>query len=514
MSYNEERRRGDREEMERKRQEESRQENQIPLAEMSREEIARIRSLQYISQAPDRVSYVQRQQEVAKELGMTIRNVQRLMRTWRQGGLAGIVRRGRSDRGERRVDEQWQRYILRTYREGNRGGKRMNRSQVAVRVAARAIDMGIEEYPSRATVYRILQPEIDKQRKKQQKRSLGWQGEKLTLHTREGLELEIEYSNQVWQCDHSKLDILVVDRAGEILGRPWLTTIVDTYSRCLMGIYLGMEVPSSQIVCLALRHAILPKQYSWAYELTQTWGTYGVPQYLYTDGGKEFSSLHLETVAGELGFVCCKRCYPAEGGIVERPFGTFNSELLSTLPGYTANNVKKRPKQAEANASLTLEQLEKLLVRYIVERYNQSLDARTGEQTRLGRWEAGRMAQLPLIEERKLDICLMRRERRRVYRGGYIKLANLTYRGEHLEGYAGEWVVIRYNPRDITSIWLYREKGSAEQFLTRAHAIGLETENLAIVEAQAMSRRLRAAGRAVSNQSVLDEVRWRDLNAA
>lgn len=110
---------------------------------------------------------------------------------------------------------------------------------------------------------------------------------------------------------------MVVDQVGEVLGRPWLTTIVDTHSRCIMGIYLGMEAPSAAVVCLALRHAILPKQYSSAYELTQLWSTYGVPRYFYTDGGKDFQSQHLEQVTTELGVVLCQRRYPAEGGIVE-----------------------------------------------------------------------------------------------------------------------------------------------------------------------------------------------------
>ncbi|RAM48623.1 MAG: hypothetical protein C6Y22_26610 [Hapalosiphonaceae cyanobacterium JJU2] len=77
-----------------------------------------------------------------------------------------------------------------------------------------------------------------------------------------------------------------------------------------------------------------------------------------------------EQVASQLKIVLCQRRYPSEGGIVERPFGTFNTELLSTLPGYTGSNVKQRPKSAEKEASLTLEQLERLIVRYIVERYN------------------------------------------------------------------------------------------------------------------------------------------------
>jgi putative transposase len=84
--------------------------------------------------------------------------------------------------------------------------------------------------------------------------------------------------------------VLVVDPSGEELGRPWITIVVDTYSRCIMGMHMGFDAPSSAVVCLALRHGILPKQYSSAYELQESWGTYGVPQYLYTDGGKDFRS--------------------------------------------------------------------------------------------------------------------------------------------------------------------------------------------------------------------------------
>ena len=472
----------------------------------------RVEAMQWIISAPDRSTYLERQRDIAKQFNVTVRQVQRLIRAWETSGISGLERKERSDRGERRLDEDWTNYILQTYRAGNRGGRRMSRAQVAVRVAARALEIGDPHPPSRISVYRVLQSELDLQEQKSRSRSIGWSGETLILKTREGLEVEVKESNQVWQCDHTRVDLLVMDQVGEVLGRPWLTTIVDTYSRCIIGIHLGMEAPSAVVVCLALRHAILPKQYSSAYELTQLWGTYGVPQYLYTDGGKEFNSKHLEQVANELKIVLCQRRYPAEGGIVERPFGTLNSELFATLPGYTGSSAKRRPKQAESSASLSLIQLEKQIVRYLVDRYNQGIDPRTGDQTRLGRWETARLAQPALLGDRKLDICLMRRDRRVVYRGGYIQFANLNYRGEHLEGYTGNWVILRYNPRDITSILIYREEGGKDIFLSRAHATGLETELLSYAEAQAMSRRLRKAGKAISNQSMFNEVRSRDRN--
>jgi putative transposase len=468
----------------------------------------RIEVIQQVMAVRGTERYGKVQRQAAKKLGMSVRSLRRLMRGWQQQGIAGLTRQLRSDRGTSKQSEDWQSFIVKTYREGNRGSRRMSRAQVALRVRARAQELGVENYPKRTTVYSMLQGQIEKQ---QAKRSLGWRGDRLLITTREGIELAIEWSNQVWQCDHTKIDVLVVDQSGEVLGRPWLTLVVDTYSRCIMGLQLGFDAPSAQVVGLALRHAILPKQYPAAYELQQVWDSYGLPQYLYTDGGKDFRSQHLEQVATELGIVLCLRRKPSDGGIVERPFGTFNREFFSTLPGYVNSNVIERSPQAETEACLTLLQLERLLVRYVVDNYNQRIDARMGDQSRIGRWEAGRLAQLPLLGERELDMCLLRRDQRTVYRNGYIQFANLTYQGEHLAAYAGETVILRYDPRDITTVWIYQLQDSKEVFLTRAHAQGLETEMLAYAEAKAMSRRIRAAGQEVSARSLLEEVRDRDV---
>ena len=276
-----------------------------------------------------------------------------------------------------------------------------------------------------------------------------------------------------------------------------------------MGIHLGMTYPSAAVTCLALRHAILPKQYSRDYEPSNLWESYGVPQYLYTDAGSDFTSVHIDQVASRLGIVLCLRRRPAEGGIVERPFGTFNSEFFSTLPGYTTRQLKPHLSEVKADACLTLEQLEGLLIRYIVDNYNQQPDARIGKESRMQRWHSGRMVVSSPLPERDLDLLLMRQGRRRVYQGGYIRFANLLYRGEYLEGYVGEEVVLRYDPRDITSLFIYRVQGTHDVFLSRAHAQNLETERLSLSEAKAISRRLRQARQEITNQSMLAEIRDR-----
>ena len=322
----------------------------------------RVQILQELIASTHLPGYGKRQAKAAQKLGITVCSVRRLVRQLRETGGVSVARKSRSDRGLGRISQEWQKFIVETYREGNRGSHCLTPAQVAVRVKVRAQELNTEDYPSHMSVYRILKPLMEQGQ--QQKRTLGWREDCLTLKTLEGLEIPVEWSNQVWQCDHTQADVLVVDQQGAILGRPYLTTVVDTYSRCIMGIHLGFDAPSAAVVCLALRHAILPKQYSSAYELQNTWGTYGLPQYLYTDKGKDFRSQHLEQVASELGIVLCLRRKPSDGGIVERPFGS-NTQFFSSLPGYVSSNVTERSPKAESEACLTLLELEKLFVRYL-----------------------------------------------------------------------------------------------------------------------------------------------------
>jgi putative transposase len=336
----------------------------------------------------DRSTYGLRLIEAAAKLGCSTRTVQRLVKKWEQEGLTAFTQTERADKGRHRIDEDWTKFITKTYVEGNKNSKRITPAQVAIRVKARAHELGLEKYPSHMTVYRVLEPTIAKQQESKSVRSPGWKGSRLAHKTKDGLYLEPSNSNHVWQCDHTRADVLLLDRHGELLGRPWLTTVVDSYSRCIVGINLGFDAPSSQVVGLALRHAILPKQYGLEYKLNCEWGTYGKPEHIFTDSGKDFKSNHAQQISLQLGISWHFRDRPSEGGIVERPFGALNTQFFSTLPGYTGSNVQERPEDSEKCACLTLRELEMLLVRFLVDRYNQSLDARMGNQTRFQRWEA------------------------------------------------------------------------------------------------------------------------------
>jgi transposase InsO family protein len=98
--------------------------------------------------------------------------------------------------------------------------------------------------------------------------------------------------NAIWQADHTPLDILLICPDGKT-ANPWLTVVIDDYSRAVAGYFLSYEAPSALHTSLALRQAIWRKEDS-------RWTVCGIPDVLYTDNGSDFTSRHLEQVSADL----------------------------------------------------------------------------------------------------------------------------------------------------------------------------------------------------------------------
>ncbi|GAA4393405.1 helix-turn-helix domain-containing protein [Brevibacterium sp. NPDC049920] len=69
-----------------------------------------------------------------------------------------------------------------------------------------------------------------------------------------------ERPNATWQVDHTELDILIQDANGKP-ARPWLTVILDDYSRAVCGYMVFLGAPSALNTALALRHGIWTKNW-------------------------------------------------------------------------------------------------------------------------------------------------------------------------------------------------------------------------------------------------------------
>ncbi len=136
----------------------------------------------------------------------------------------------------------------------------------------------------------------------------------------------------ICHLDHTQLDIELCSQAtGRNLGRPWLTLLIDAYSRRILAVYLTFDPPSYRSCMMALRLCV------------QRFGRF--PQSVVVDGGKEFHSVYFDTLLAR--YHCIKKTRP--GGkprfvsVVERLFGTTNTEFLFNLLGNT--QASKQPRQ-------------------------------------------------------------------------------------------------------------------------------------------------------------------------
>src|SRR5438067_326371 len=95
--------------------------------------------------------------------------------------------------------------------------------------------------------------------------------------------------NEIWQTDHTQLDLWVIAPSGKP-ARPWLTVIENDHSRAIAGYAVNLGAPSAIQTALALRQALWRNS-------EPGWHVCGIPSTFYTDHGSDFTSQHMEQVA-------------------------------------------------------------------------------------------------------------------------------------------------------------------------------------------------------------------------
>ena len=378
--------------------------------------------------------------QLAREQNIVLRTARRWVKRYRLEGLAGLGRKERDDKNERKLSSELQHII-----EGLGLRKpRLSAAAIHRQVVDAAKTRG-ERPPSYDVVYsliRMLDPALV---------TLAHQGTKAYSESFDLVHrAEAEAPNAIWQADHTELDILVKGDKGSA-RRPWLTIVLDDYSRAVAGYMLSFTPPSAIQTALALRQAIWRKPQA-------GWHICGIPQVLYTDHGSDFTSRHIEQVAVDLKIrlVFSTVGKPRGRGKIERFFASLSQVLLSRLPGY-ARSEKGR------QAILTLAELSREIENYLVHEYLATPHRTTGQAPQ-ARWEAGGfLPQMPESLE-KLDLLLLTvPQTRHVHRDG-IQFMGMRYIDPTLAAYVGEEVILRYDPRDMAEIRVFYKN----RFLCRA----------------------------------------------
>jgi putative transposase len=193
-------------------------------------------------------------------------------------------------------------------------------------------ELNIQPLSSRTFYHRLKQRPIHEQTKKRQGAKAAYSTEPTILELTKTTPRHGDRPFAIVHIDHTQLDIELRSVAtGRNLGRPWLTLLIDAYSRRIMSVYLTFDPPSYRSCMMALRSCV------------QRFGRF--PQAVVVDGGKEFHSIYFDTLLAR--YHCIKKTRPGGkprfGSVIERLFGTTNTEFVYNLLGNT--QASKQPRQ-------------------------------------------------------------------------------------------------------------------------------------------------------------------------
>lgn len=188
----------------------------------------------------------------------------------------------------------------------------------------------------------------------------------------EGSIPDVEWPLAMCMGDHTELPVIIVDdEYRKPICRAWVTFLIDVNSRVVPGMYLSLDHPSSMSAGLCISHAILPKEKRLA-ELglgDVDWPCWGVMGSLHFDNAREFRGKMLQAACDEYTIDLHLRPVkkPHYGAHIERLMGTVSEELKS-IPGATFSGPKEKGEyDAEGNAIMTLDELERWLILFLAE---------------------------------------------------------------------------------------------------------------------------------------------------
>ena len=285
-----------------------------------------------------------------------------------------------------------------------------------------------------------------------------------------------EFPLSVVQVDHTPVDIILVDDIHrQPIGRPWLTLLIDVFSRMVLGFYISFDPPGNLSLGLCLTQAFLPKE-KWLakFGIETAWPCWGIPRTIHADNAKEFRGNMLKKACKEYGINLEWRpvATPHYGAHIERLLGTLNGEIHGA-PGTTFSNPTERGDyDSDGQSVMSLSEFERWFITLCVEIYHQRPHSELGMPP-IAKWQEGVFGTkkklgigVPprITDELRLKLDIMPFETRTVQHYGIV-WDKIEYQHDVLR----RWInapdadqpklkrkfLCRRDPRDISTIWFY-----------------------------------------------------------
>lgn len=136
---------------------------------------------------------------------------------------------------------------------------------------------------------------------------------------------------EIGHIDHTPIDLeLKCSRTAKVLGKAWVTFLVDAYTRRILAVYITFDPPSYRSCMIVLRICV------------QRHGR--LPQIIVNDNGPEFYSTYYQTLIAicDLTLKYRPKSKARFNSVGERLFGTAMTQLVYNLAGNTQITKKVR----------------------------------------------------------------------------------------------------------------------------------------------------------------------------
>lgn len=260
------------------------------------------------------------------------------------------------------------------------------------------------------------------------------------------LRWEPEHRGQLYEADHKQLAIEVLALRAQRPQRPWVTLIVDGFSRLIVGWALSLQ-PTQAEVLSALRGAVVA-------DSARCFG--GVPDVLRVDGGLEFAARSIEDACAAMAVLVDRTqpYSPWQKGKIERLNRTIDDTLLRSLPGWADGPRADNGRLLGARPVLSIERFVALFAAWVCDYNELRPHAGLDGQTPIERWrEDGHPMTCIAVEQARW--MLLAGERRTVNKDG-IHFRGDVFIAPELTGLRGQQLEVRFMPHDQRSIELYR----------------------------------------------------------
>ncbi|SDL63418.1 putative transposase [Modicisalibacter muralis] len=275
------------------------------------------------------------------------------------------------------------------------------------------------------------------------------------------------------EVDHTALDLLLLDdNLLVLLGRPYITALIDSFSKCLVGFYIGYKEPCYESVRKALLHAMLNKDYvRQKYpNVSCEWPCEGKVETLVVDNGAEFWSKNLEqacrSIVSDIQYNPVAR--PWLKPLIERFFGQLNQKFLASIPGKTfSGTAELEDYDPEKDAVMRFSTFMELFHKWVVDVYHQGPNSR-GDHVPILMWKQGVREFPPLVyrgdDESRVMIDLAPTTERVLGKEG-VRFAGLSYTSGVLDEFRkynppsgksqGVKVQVKIDPNDLSKVYVY-----------------------------------------------------------